>query len=183
LRKTASAKYLSEQYLISCNSNGWSCNGGWFAHDYHLKKYITGETAAGAVYESTFPYRAANVACNPPHQHQEKLSSWSYVNLSNPYSVPSVAAIKQAIYKYGPISAAVCVGSQFQRYKSGIFSTNESCGSSAVNHAIVLAGWDDTTQSWLLRNSWGSSWGESGYMRIKYNTSNIGYAANYVVSP
>jgi hypothetical protein len=50
-----------------------------------------------------------------------------------------------------------------------------------VNHAVVLTGWDDSTQSWVLRNSWGSGWGESGYMRIRWGISNVGYAANYVV--
>jgi len=180
LKKTLVTKDLSEQYLISCNSDGWSCSGGWFGHNYHLNKKITSEPAAGAVYESDFPYKAANVACGSPHVHNEKLISWKYVQSTNPYSVPSVAAIKQAISTYGPISAAVCVGSNFQKYTSGVFSTNESCGSGAVNHAIVLVGWDDTKQAWYLRNSWGANWGENGYMWIKYNTSNVGYAANYV---
>jgi len=178
--KISQTKDLAEQYLVSCNSDGWGCNGGWFAHDYHWNKKISGEPDAGAVYESDFPYRAIDVACNPPHTHQEKLTNWNYVNPSNPDSVASVDAIKQAIYTYGPVSAAICVDWQFQMYTSGVFSTNEYCGSDEVNHAIVLVGWDDSQGVWYLRNSWGPSWGESGYMRIKYNTSNVGYAASYV---
>ena len=111
--------------------------------------------------------------------------------MTNSSSVPSVTAIKQAIATYGPISAAVCVGSQFQSYTGGVFSTDESasCGTSKVNHAIVLVGWDDNQGTWILRNSWGTWWGElaggttgseKGYMRIKYGISNVGYAANYV---
>jgi cathepsin L len=96
-----------------------------------------------------------------------------------------VDKIKQAIQTYGPVAAAVYVGSYFQSYTGGVFDKNESsnggfCGCSApsqVNHAIVLIGWDDSKQAWLLRNSWGPGWGESGYMWIKYGASQVGYAA------
>jgi hypothetical protein len=46
---------------------------------------------------------------------------------------------------------------------------------------VVLTGWDDSTQTWVLRNSWGTWWGENGYMRIRYGTSRVGWDANYVV--
>jgi C1A family cysteine protease/predicted secreted protein len=171
-------KDLSEQYLVSCNTDGWGCSGGWWAHDYHLNKTPSGESEAGAVYEADFPYVARDDSCNPPHTHHEKLDSWAYVGSSQ--SVPAVAAIKQAIYDHGPVSAAICVGSSFESYSSGIFQTNESC-SGDVNHAVVLVGWDDSQGIWHLRNSWGPGWGENGYMRIKYGTSNVGYSANYIV--
>ena len=173
-------KDLAEQYLVSCNTDGWSCNGGWWAHDYHLNKKPPGEPDAGAVYEADFPYQAANGSCNPPHTHHEKIDSWAYVGDSS--SIPSVAAIKQAIYDHGPVSAAVCAGSAFASYSGGVFQTDEtaSCGG-GVNHAIVLVGWDDSQGIWHLRNSWGPTWGESGYMRIKYGISNVGYSANYIV--
>jgi hypothetical protein len=45
----------------------------------------------------------------------------------------------------------------------------------------VLVGWDDSQGTWRLRNSWGSGWGEGGYMNIKYGISNVGYSANYIV--
>lgn len=169
---------LSEQYLVSCNTNDWDCGGGWFAHDYHEWKIPDGEPDAGAVYEADFPYVAWDAPCEPPHLHHEKLVSWHYVD--NSYSVPSIAAIKQAIYDHGPVAGAVCVGSGFQNYSGEVFDTHEC---SSVNHAIVLVGWDDSQGAngiWFLRNSWGTGWGESGYMGIEYGVSNVGYAANYV---
>ena len=176
LIKDGISRDLSEQYLVSCNSDGYGCDGGWWAHDYHQWKIPSGEPDAGAVYEADFPYVAYDASCNPPHTHHEKIASWAYVGSSS--GVPSSDAIKNAIYNYGPVAAAVCVGTAFQNYTSGIFATNEC---SSVNHAIVLVGWDDANQYWILRNSWDDSWGEDGYMRIKWGTSQVGYAATYVV--
>ena len=45
---------LSEQYLVSCNSDGWGCDGGFWAHDYHQWKMVDGEYEAGAVLEGDF---------------------------------------------------------------------------------------------------------------------------------
>jgi hypothetical protein len=173
---------LSEQYLVSCNVNGWGCGGGWFAHDYHQWKVpaTKGETDAGAVLESSFPYTASNVACNGPHSHPYKINSYTYIA---GYGVPLVADIKQAIYNHGPVSVAVCVGSAFQAYRTGIFNANETC-SGTVNHAVALVGWNDDQGTdngyWILKNSWGTGWGEGGYMRIRYGVSKVGYAANYI---
>jgi C1A family cysteine protease len=173
---------LSEQYLVSCNENGWGCGGGWFAHDYH-QWYIPAtknETDFGAVNESDLPYQGAGVPCSGPHDHPYKINSWSYIA---GYTVPSVTAVKQAIQTYGPVAAGVCFGSTFQAYKSGIFDYNETC-SGDVNHAITLVGWNDDLGPdngyWILKNSWGTAWGESGYMRIRYGTSMVGYGANYI---
>jgi C1A family cysteine protease/predicted secreted protein len=166
---------LSEQYLVSCNTESpkWGCSGGWWAHDYHIQP--------GAVPESEFPYVASDVPCSGPYSHPYRISSWSHVG--GYYSVPSVSAIKQAIYDHGPVAAAICVDDAFHGYGSGVFETDETaaCGSDEVNHAIILVGWDDSKQAWRLRNSWGTGWGESGYMWIRYGTSNVGYAANYIV--
>jgi hypothetical protein len=174
---------LAEQYLVSCNTDGWGCGGGWWAHDYHWWKIPPGESEAGAVLEEEFPYQANDVPCcgSCPFNHPYELDSWSWVD--GEWGVPSVADMKQAIYTYGPISAAICAGSAFGSYGGGVFETDEACAF-GVNHAVALVGWDDsqgTNGVWILRNSWGSGWGESGYMRIGYGVSNVGYSANYIV--
>jgi len=168
---------LAEQYLFSCNTDGWDCDGGWWAHDYHWWKKPPSESEAGAVYEAGFPYVAWDAPCSGPYSHPYRIDSWTFVG--SEYGVPSTEAIKQAIYDHGPVAAAICVGSAFQGYGGGVFATNETC-TYTVNHAIVLVGWDDNQGVWILRNSWGSYWGESGYMRIRYGISKVGYSANYV---
>jgi len=143
---------LSEQYLVSCNNSGWSCSGGWFAHDYHINRYISPQGEAGAVLESALPYTASNGSCGSAYSHPYKLASWYSIA---GYSVPSVDQIKNAIYNYGPVSVALCAGGGFSSYTGGVFATNEtSACNGGVNHAVVLTGWDDSTQSWVLRNSW-----------------------------
>lgn len=171
---------LSEQYLVSCNNDGYSCSGGWFANSYHFNKFISPQTQAGAVLESAFPYTASNSTCSVSYNHPYKLTNW--YSIAGDWATPSVDQIKTAISTYGPVAAAICVGPNFSNYRSGVFTTDEkaSCNG-GINHAILLTGWDDSSQSWILRNSWGTGWGESGYMKIRWGISNVGYAANYVV--
>lgn len=169
---------LSEQYLISCNDENYSCYGGWWAHEYNLDTKVYGEKEAGAPMESTMPYRAAKTACNPSHAKAYKISNWGYV-CGNQYCTPTTAQIKQAIYEHGPVAAAVCVDYAFETYRGGVFKGSWlSCWQ--VNHGVVLVGWDDSNSCWIMRNQWGSSWGESGYMRIGYGVNQIGYGASWV---
>ena len=175
------SKDLAEQYLVSCNTDGWGCDGGWWAHDYHEWKYPAGEPGPGAVYEADFPYTATDAPCNPPHPHHETITDWVFIAGEN--SVPTTAALKQAIYDHGPVSAALCVNNTFKAYTGGVFEPALNwCFT--INHAITLVGWDDSLGSqgaWRLRNSWGDDWGEGGYMWIAYGTYSVGYSANYVV--
>lgn len=169
---------LSEQWLVSCNSNGWDCSGGWFAHDYH--QFATDPCGGtGAVMEADFPYTATNGTCNCPYDHYYTIMSWAYIGDS--YSIPSVAAMKQAIIDYGPISVTVHANSAMQAYGGGIFN---GCYNGEINHGVTLVGWDDdqgTNGVWIMRNSWGTGWGEDGgYMRMEYGCSRIGYAACFV---
>jgi len=158
---------LSEQFLVSCDTNNSGCDGGWFAHNYHITQ--------GAVRESCFPYTAADDPCIDTCPRPYFAESWAYIG--NSYSVPGVDAIKQAIHDHGPVCAAVAVSSSFQAYSGGIYDANDA---TAINHAIMLVGWDDADGCWILRNSWGPGWGEDGYMRIAYGSNRVGYAANFV---
>jgi hypothetical protein len=171
---------LSEQYLLSCNRDGWDCVGGWWAHNYHLDRYYPPETEAGAVLESAFPYTAQDDACGGPYTHPYKITNWAYVG--NDHSVPSADAIKQAIYNYGPVAVSICAGPALHSYTGGIFNTDESKSacSGGINHAVTLVGWNDSQRTWIAKNSWGTTWGESGYLRIVWGTSNVGYAATFV---
>jgi len=168
---------LSEQWLVSCNSDGWGCGGGWWAHKYHeYKSDPCG--GSGAVLETQFPYQGAEPPCGCPYPHACTIDGWAYVGSSG--SVPKVSSLKQALLDHGPLSVAVYVNSAFHAYTGGVFN---DCQEGTVNHGVVLVGWDDTQGSngvWIIRNSWGPGWGEDGYMNIEYGCSAIGYGASYI---
>ena len=172
---------LSEQWLICCIWEGWNCTvAGWAAHDYHQDKL--GQCGhSGAVLEACYPYTAANCTsctCTNATNHVYHIKSWAYLGTSN--SPPDVPSIKQAILDHGPVVVCV-VGSSvpFKNYVGGIFNYDTNA---TTDHMVALVGWDDNQAGgvWFVRNSWGTDWGESGYMRIKYGYSKIGTGANYI---
>ena len=169
---------LSEQWLVSCNQDGWGCDGGWWAHSYHSGLRDDPCGGNGAVMEADFPYAAADLPCSCPYPHQYWLDGWGYIvqgEVAQPWQ------IKQTILDHGPVAVAVAVDSAFQAYTGGVFN---ACGATSINHAIVLVGWDDTQGGfggvWILRNSWGPGWGEDGYMRIPYGCNLVGYGSTWV---
>ncbi len=187
---------LSEQWLLSCNSNGWDCTGGWFAHDYHEWKGDPCDDS-GAVYEVDFPYVATEAPCACPYTHRYWIDDWEEQYL------PSIAEIKQAMLDHGPLAVSMYAGSTaFSLYSGGIY--NACSPGSEVDHCVVLLGWDDNQGSdgvWFMRNSWGTDWGEDanglswdqngdgiqdndgGYMRIEYDCARIAEDISYVEYP
>lgn len=161
---------LSEQYMLSCNKYGWGCGGGYFNYDMLVNP--------GAALESSFPYVGKKVSCKNGLSFPYSLDSWAFVPARSENDPPSIDEIKAAIYQYGPVGAALGANDSFTRYKSGVFN---GCDGTEPNHAIVLVGWDDDQQSWILRNSWGTEWGQGGVGYIKYGCNKVGIAANYVM--
>lgn len=160
---------LSEQFLISCNEQGFSCsNGGWWAFD----EYKTD----GLISESIFPYIGRDIPCKQCQPiNYIRLTDWNYVDING--GIPNIELLKSAIIQYGPVAVGVHVDNEFYGYKNGIFDYNSPYG---INHAVVIIGWNDDTQSWLIRNSWGTGWGINGHMFIRYGHSSIGDGAAYV---
>jgi C1A family cysteine protease len=169
-RSTGSSYNYSEEYLLDCNHYGYSCSGGYFsAHNDHKSPY-------GARYESCYPYVGSKGTCySSSCSIVKQISSWYYISGSS--SIPTTTSIKTYIYNKGSVAAAVYADYYFQAYKSGTFTRNASGN---PNHAIILVGWDDSKGAWRLKNSWGTGWGESGLMWIKYGVQKVGYAGNYV---
>jgi hypothetical protein len=99
--------------------------------------------------------------------------------------------IKRAILTYGAVATTMAVNSAVRAYKSGVYEdtltqpdTTPYCYSNA-GHAIALIGWDDYPPEggggcWILRNSWGTGWGENGYMRIRYFSAHVNCFAAFI---
>jgi len=172
---------LSEQWLVSCTDAG-SCSGGWHHSAFRYLQCNCGGYHdpcgdCGAVYESDFPYVAWDAPCGCPYDHPYSIVSSEAVGTE----MATVEEIKSAIYQHGPVSVAVHVNDAFHAYSDGVFN---ACEEGSINHAVVLVGWGYDPEDggyWILRNSWGTTWGEDGYMRIRYACSWVGYETHYVV--
>jgi C1A family cysteine protease len=164
---------LSEQQLVSCNDKGYGCNGGWLDAADHFVK-------VGSIEEVCQPYRARD---SEPCREDTceivaRCYSWGYVG-------DSVENIKAALQN-GPVTVAMEVFNDLYYYTSGCYQHGPS---SSVNHAVLIVGWDDNmcpNGAWIVKNSWGRSFGMDGFFWIAYNDSNIGYGAtavSYIPNP
>ena len=154
---------FSEQVLLSCGGAG-SCSGGYIDRASNFIRDI------GLPPEMDYYYTQTNGRCANAvagwQQQTYRIGSWSYVC----GSTPNVTAIKNALAVYGPLVTTMDVYSDFFSYKSGIYS--HTTGPYQGGHAVLIVGYDDVNQCFLVKNSWGTGWGEAGFFRIAFSQSN-----------
>jgi C1A family cysteine protease len=164
---------LSEQILVSCSGAG-SCSGGYSTT---ASNYIRD---VGLPLESCFKYTATNNSCSNACSNWQaytyKVIGWHRAT-TMPYP-ERVQDIKNALYTYGPVVASFFVYNDFFYYRSGVYSYTS--GSYAGAHAVLIVGYDDTNQAFIVKNSWGTGWGEAGYFMIAY--SEVGGTSNFAYS-
>ena len=107
----------------------------------------------------------------------DRALAWGYVNETNPDQLPPVAQLKKALIEHGPLAMPIHGDNCFSVYQGGVFN-GHSAGD--VTHVMVLMGWDDQKQAWLVKNSWGEEWGVKGYGWVAYGSNNIGLYAAWV---
>jgi C1A family cysteine protease len=157
--KTGKLNSLSEQQLVDCSTRNSGCNGGEMqtAMDYVAKE-------GGLCSESEYKYTARDGTC--------KASSCGtkYDDISGPSNVKedSESAMETAVAE-GCVSVAIEADqTAFQYYSGGVLTGN--CGT-RLDHGVLIVGYgtDSGTDYWKVKNSWGTSWGEKGYVRICRN--------------
>jgi hypothetical protein len=156
---------LSEQQLVSCNSFGYGCNGGWFDGCFEVFHN------PGAVSEECMPYEGVDGIpciqgdCIPIAKASDMIAL-----------APTIASLKAGILEFGPLAVAMTVYSDFTRYNGGCYENPQH---GEVNHAVVMLGWDDSMcgGAWICKNSWSTGWGESGFFYIAYGSADIGTGA------
>jgi len=157
---------LSEQQLVDCSHEGpdggnQGCDGGWedFAIAYAIDHKIE--------LESTYPYKARDGACKyDASKGQFSIHAREYVKPKN------ADQMKAAVAK-GPVSVAIEADTNvFQFYNSGVISS-KSCGTD-LDHAVLVIGYgsDNGTDYWLLKNSWGTRWGDKGFFKTLRKSDN-----------
>lgn len=148
---------LSEQQLVDCaqaeGNNG--CNGGLM--DYGFQYVIDNK---GLCAELTYPYTGADGTCKKTCSKVVTITGFKDIPQGNEQ------ALLNAVGTVGPVSVAIEADQQaFQFYSSGVFDA--SCGTN-LDHGVLVVGYgtDAGKDYWIVKNSWGSSWGESGYIRM-----------------
>lgn len=172
---------LSEEDLLSCQQSG-NCSAGATA-DQIETIFNNHFIKTGITQEACFPYTSGDgsngvcsAKCNTwAHQVWKTDSAFKIIVDPNKTSdsATNINAIKNALVNYGPVEVGMAVYYDFFSYSGGIYyhTTNNLAGYHAV--AIIGYGSEDGVSYWIVKNSWGSDWGENGYFRIMMNDSMI----------
>jgi len=158
---------LSEQNLRTCHGYEYEpCNGG---NMYMSGSYLS--RMAGPVTEADDPYNElGNAECN------DALSPVTYIPQSR-FLPPDAGVLKQAIMDHGGLYTSFYWNAAYYNSSDYTYYYN---GSPTSNHAVLLVGWDDNKATaaeldgaWIMKNSWGDTWGENGYCYISYYDASI----------
>jgi len=184
---------LSEQFLVSDCFTGGTCCGGW--HNEALG-YIRDN---GIPDEACFPYVDSGCHCTdgtcdaPPAPSwcnyrtggqcsdatcSDRCADWQkrLTKIDSYAQIPAdnLATMKERIVSYGPLSVAMGIGTNFGGYfdANNVYRCTDDTG---VNHAVVIVGYNDTGSYWIVKNSWGATWGPNGdgFFRVGYTECDI----------
>jgi cysteine peptidase B len=169
---------VSEQELVSCDTIDSGCQGGLMDNAF---TWLLQTHNGSIVTEASYPYVSGGgsvPACSMTGTAAGATIS-SFQNIAS-----SEATMAAFVYTSGPLSIAVDAES-WQTYQGGIMT---NCASGQLDHGVLIVGYDQTSTPpyWIIKNSWGASWGESGYIRVEYGQGqcSIGqYQTTAVVTP
>merc|ERR1712048_1317611 len=149
---TGSLTSMSEQQLVDCSKANLGCNGGSMESGFEFEEGVNVAT------ESSYPYTARDGSC--------KSSGYSTAiakgGVTGYKSVGTSTSALQSALQVGPVSVAIEADQMsFQGYSGGVITSG--CGTS-LDHGVTAVGY--TSDYFIVKNSWGASWGENGYVYI-----------------
>jgi C1A family cysteine protease len=164
---TGTLAQFSEQQLVDCAGvryGNFGCNGG--LQERAFSYYET----HSAISRDAYPYTAQDGSCQYDSLSHAGVEVSTYVN-----STPESSSQTKASLAQQPLSVSIEADKLvFQLYSTGVFDST-SCGTQ-LDHAVALVGYgtESGQDYFILRNSWGSTWGESGYMKIADTGNGVG---------
>ncbi|HDP73608.1 MAG TPA: hypothetical protein ENN46_01475, partial [Candidatus Woesearchaeota archaeon] len=135
----------------------------------------------GVAIEACFPYQAKEISCS------EKCVNWmqdAWRFVSYTYQSGSPEKIISLIQEKGPLVTSMDVYRDFYYYKSGIYNVTST--DFLGRHAVLIVGYNydnDSNLYWIVKNSWGTGWGEKGFFNIYAGVSGIGRAIYHLEIP
>ncbi|KAI4901396.1 hypothetical protein NFI96_009128 [Prochilodus magdalenae] len=174
-KKTGRLVPLSPQNLVDCSVivGNHGCKGGYLS-----KSFIYVIRNKGIDSDSFYPYEHREGTCRYAVKGKAGYCSSFQVLPRNE------RLMMEAVATVGPISVGINARlASFHRYRSGIYD-DPSCDSRLVNHAVLVVGYgrDKGQDYWLIKNSWGTAWGERGFIRMARNRNRCGIA-NFPIFP
>jgi len=177
IRQHGSVQILSAQQVTSCAGEGsQGCNGGWTESGFDYAK-------GGLELDSDYPYTSGKAGVTGTCKTSSalfvvKTTGYTTVSGGKYFGKTNEAGMATYVGATGPLS--ICVDAEtWSSYSGGVMSV---CGQS-VDHCVQAVGINTAaaTPYWKVRNSWGVSWGEAGYIRLAYgkNTCALASDANY----
>ncbi|MFP4642276.1 MAG: C1 family peptidase [Dehalococcoidia bacterium] len=159
-----------------------SCDGG----NYYMLANLFSQK--GVVLESCDAYNATDVACNGTCPYQKTLLDWKLVSGST-VTVPDADVLKNYIYNYGPVYTTMYASFDGFGSYNGTYTLDYS-GAEDINHCVTIVGWSndlpplegqtDPASGWIVKNSWGTDWGDEGYFYITYSSAGIGKYTSFM---
>lgn len=168
---------LSPQNLIDC-STSFGNNGCAGGNAWRAFKYI--QHNGGINTDKYYPYESKDGPCRYQAKYKGATAS-SFQKIPNGNEL----LLQEANAKVGPIAVEIDASRPtFRHYRSGIYYDSE-CSSHYVTHAVLVVGYgiDSLGQYYIVKNSWGSKWGDSGYIKMARNRNNNCGIATYAVYP
>lgn len=164
------------------NTGLGSCNGG------NANMIASFLSQKGTALETCDPYVPSNRVCRDTCAFYFTLTGWLQISGD---VVPPAATIKDYVYNYGPMFTAMIAANGESGWPSemagydGTYTLHYE-GTGGLDHAVMIVGWDDTLShdggqgAWIVKNSWGDDWGESGFFYIAYGSAKIGTYASTI---
>lgn len=165
---------LAEQQLVDCAGafNNFGCDGGLPSQAFEYIKW-----AGGIESESSYPYTAKDGKCQFDKSKTVAEVPYGSANITS----GDEGSLLTALFGNGPISVAFEVTDDFVDYDGGVY-VGQTCHQDTdhVNHAVLAVGFGKDSKTgldyWIVKNSWGTGWGEEGYFRIQRGTNMCGLA-------
>ncbi|XP_075961940.1 cathepsin S, ortholog 1 isoform X1 [Anarhichas minor] len=168
---------LSPQNLVDCSSNDGNhgCRGGYISKSF---SYIIRNRGVDS--ESFYPYEHQDGKCR--YSVKGKAGYCSDLHILPEGDEKTLQAVVASV---GPVAVAVNAMLQsFHLYRGGLYNVT-NCNPKLINHAVLVVGYgtDGGQDFWLVKNSWGTAWGEKGFIRIARNKNNLCGIASFAVYP